>query len=148
MQVPPLTGWVRLSKKLRHCEPVLKLSWPLKGFPSVTIPGISNILVPKPVISTFIRGIPTPVLRHWFGMTRVLGTFLTRCPTPHGVGGLKSRGEYVIHRGRGSHPSRGGWIEILMMSLVKAPTSGPTPHGDVIDLRVPFESAKNGCKNW
>ena len=34
------------------------------------------------------------------------------CPTPHGVGGLKSVAaliEYARHR---SHPSRGGWIEI------------------------------------
>ena len=34
------------------------------------------------------------------------------CPTPHGVGGLKSVALGVGHNFTVSHPARGGWIEI------------------------------------
>ena len=38
-------------------------------------------------------------------------------PTPHGVGGLKLR-RYALQTASGrSHPTRGGWIEILLISL-------------------------------
>ena len=33
-------------------------------------------------------------------------------PTPRGVGGLKSQLEQKVDKHNGSHPSRGGWIEI------------------------------------
>ena len=34
------------------------------------------------------------------------------CPTPHGVGGLKSTWKDALTFYKKSHPSRGGWIEI------------------------------------
>ena len=37
---------------------------------------------------------------------------LLKCPTPHGVGGLKFALEGQLSTNEKSHPARGGWIEI------------------------------------
>ena len=51
-------------------------------------------------------------------------------PTPHGVGGLKLLVKAGYTRDQiASHPSRGGWIEIICVEIVKRKQSRPTPHG-------------------
>ena len=53
----------------------------------------------------------------------------TYCPTPHGVGGLKFRCRCLRHGRMTSHPSRGGWIEILVCVVEGIHQQRPTPHG-------------------
>ena len=50
-------------------------------------------------------------------------------PTPHGVGGLKSLPFSYRAMWYKSHPARGGWIEMTLISLSLTTVSGPTPHG-------------------
>ena len=51
-------------------------------------------------------------------------------PTPHGVGGLKSEECKNINKlDSGSHSPRSGWIEITRTKSQKAVNSCPTPHG-------------------
>ena len=50
-------------------------------------------------------------------------------PTPHGVGGLKFVGGRGTGKTYGSHPSRGGWIEIHKSDGTLYATFRPTPHG-------------------
>ena len=52
-----------------------------------------------------------------------------RCPTPHGVGGLKWNALLAAGKRQKSHPSRGGWIEIIALAIVKFIRGCPTPHG-------------------
>ena len=65
-------------------------------------------------------------------------------PTPHGVGGLKSRCVLPRHAGDKSHPARGGWIEMhmgLMNRLVPTP-SHPARGGWIeIPHRAPRKEA-------
>ena len=50
-------------------------------------------------------------------------------PTPHGVGGLKSINMDQVVQTSKSHPSRGGWIEIRIISTMEIVPIRPTPHG-------------------
>ena len=54
---------------------------------------------------------------------------LMKSPTPHGVGGLKSRDRPGDGGTVGSHPTRGGWIEIIDGWDLWQYSSSPTPHG-------------------
>ena len=49
--------------------------------------------------------------------------------TPHGVRGLKLHGYRVHALGQQSHPSRGAWIEILVMLCGSWRSCCRTPHG-------------------
>ena len=49
--------------------------------------------------------------------------------TPHGVRGLKYRLRGADGRKRGSHPSRGAWIEIPRNGRITCNGRGRTPHG-------------------
>ena len=50
-------------------------------------------------------------------------------PTPRGVGGLKSQLEQKVDKHNGSHPSRGGWIEITVVIMRRSKICRPTPRG-------------------
>ena len=50
-------------------------------------------------------------------------------PTPHGVGGLKYVDAIGGLNGLPSHPSRGGWIEIIKAASGVCVYCSPTPHG-------------------
>ena len=45
------------------------------------------------------------------------------------MGGLKSRWPAKLHRKSRSHPTRDGWIEIIMLSHDAKRRVGPIPHG-------------------
>ena len=51
------------------------------------------------------------------------------CRTPHGVRGLKSPKQRIFPVVRGSHPSRGAWIEITAGTTRTGAATRRTPHG-------------------
>ena len=54
------------------------------------------------------------------------------CPTPHGVGGLKFYLQHDIAVALPSHPTRGGWIEMPSCALAMVPATVP-PHTGWVD---------------
>ena len=54
---------------------------------------------------------------------------LLRSRTPHGVRGLKSLGFHPFWPSETSHPSRGAWIEIQILNMIRNEASRRTPHG-------------------
>ena len=54
-----------------------------------------------------------PARGGWIEIVRGMEFLLAQIrPTPHGVGGLKSKGLDGLGKVNPSHPARGGWIEI------------------------------------
>ena len=49
--------------------------------------------------------------------------------TPHGVGGLKFPSPAAGQVTTGSHPTRGGWIEIFAVTVIVVTPPRLTPHG-------------------
>ena len=85
---------------------------------SPTPHGVGGLKCPLYIIN-YVRRCPTP---HGVGGLKYLDVAIIVVavgPTPHGVGGLKLRpiGRHPS-TGRSSHPSRGGWIEILLRWLL------------------------------
>ena len=60
-----------------------------------------------------------PARGGWIEMTTRLSIVLkSRCPAPHGAGGLKSVFSINYVRKEESRPARGGWIEITMVEQI------------------------------